>query len=267
MRIKNLELWLALFTIAAITGLYLLVIAIAGVPAAGEFWGHTLGVVGFLMMLMTETLYSIRKHNRQARWGKMSNWLSFHIFTGLVGPYMVLLHTAWQFNGLAGILTLLTVIIVASGFVGRYFYTAIPRTPEGVEIEVEQINQMISDIQSELDTWRKTQPHLAAQLEPVFSGTSKTPGTTFDGWGTRRQSKRQWKKVKKQINKSQQPQIQQLTELWERSSYLKKKASSLALTRRFLAIWHLVHIPIGVALFTVAFIHIGAALYYSTFLH
>jgi hypothetical protein len=48
---------------------------------------------------------------------------------------MVLLHTSWKFNGLAGIVTLLTIIIVASGFVGRYVYTRIPRTLEGVELE------------------------------------------------------------------------------------------------------------------------------------
>jgi hypothetical protein len=33
-----------------------------------------------------------------------------------------------------------------------------------------------------------------------------------------------------------------------------------------MAIWHLIHIPIGMALFTAAFIHIGAALYYATLL-
>ena len=37
------------------------------------------------------------------------------------------------------------------------------------------------------------------------------------------------------------------------------------LTRRLLALWHVFHVPLGVALFTLAFIHIGAALYYATF--
>jgi hypothetical protein len=34
-----------------------------------------------------------------------------------------------------------------------------------------------------------------------------------------------------------------------------------------LAIWHTLHIPLGMALFTAAFIHIGAAIYYATLLH
>ena len=84
-------------------------------------------------MLMTATLYSLRKLRKDARWGSTSAWLKLHMVTGLVGPYMVLLHTAMRFNGLAGLAMLLTVIVVASGLVGRYIYTRVPRAVEGLE--------------------------------------------------------------------------------------------------------------------------------------
>jgi hypothetical protein len=179
----NRELWLALLAMILVTGLYgLVAIWMRAVPPASEFFGHGIGIVGFFLMLMTETLYSLRKRSRSVQWGRMSIWLQFHIFTGIVGPYMVLLHTAWKFNGLAGATTLLTVIIVVSGFAGRYIYTRIPRTLDGLEIE-----------------------------------------------GTFSQE-------------------------------------ALKQTRKLLALWHTVHIPIGMALFVAAFVHAGAALYYATFL-
>ena len=179
----NRELWLAFLTMILITGLYAVFIFFTrAIPPAGELFGHSLGIVGFLFMLMTETLYSLRKRTRSVRWGKMSTWLQLHIYTGLVGPFMVLLHTSWKFNGLAGATTLLTVIIVVSGFIGRYIFTRIPRTLDGLEIE-----------------------------------------------GTLSQE-------------------------------------ALKNARRLLALWHTIHIPIGVALFVSAFVHIGAALYYVTFL-
>jgi hypothetical protein len=179
-----IELWLAFLAAILITGLYALVVLFTReIPAAGDLFGHGLGILGFVLMLMTETLYSLRKRTRSVRFGRMALWLRFHIFTGLVGPYMVLLHTSWKFNGLAGVTTLLTVIIVISGFVGRYIYTRIPRTADGNVIEGS------------------------------------------------------------------------LT------------AEGLKHARRLLALWHTIHIPIGVALFTAAFVHIGAALYYATFLH
>jgi hypothetical protein len=88
---SNRELWLALLAIAVITLLYgFMVVMLGGIPAAREFFGHSIGILGFVLMLMTETLYSLRKRTRRAQWGRMSAWLDFHIFTGLVGPYLVL---------------------------------------------------------------------------------------------------------------------------------------------------------------------------------
>jgi len=183
---RNGEIWLSLLAAVLITSIYGLVIFFTRqIPPAGDLFGHLLGILGFILMLLTEVLYSIRKRSHTARWGSMASWLQFHIFTGLVGPYMVLLHSSWKFNGLAGATTLLTVIIVLSGFIGRYIYTQIPRSLDGVEVETT---------------------------------TSKL------------------------------------------------KAASLARARRLLTVWHVIHIPIGMALFTAAFIHIGAALYFATFL-
>ena len=180
---SNRELWFAFFSALIITGIYgFVLISTAKIPPAGELFGHGLGIFGFILMLLTETLYSIRKRIRGAQWGRMADWLQFHIFTGLVGPYMVLLHTSWKFNGLAGVTTLFTVVIVVSGFIGRYIYTRIPRTMDGLEIE-----------------------------------------------GTLSQE-------------------------------------ALKHARRLMAVWHTVHIPIGMALFVSAFVHIGAALYYATLL-
>ena len=177
------ELWLASVVMILITGIYSLVVFLTReIPPSSELFGHSIGIVGFVLMLMTETLYSFRKRSRSVKWGKMSNWLQFHIFTGLVGPYMVLLHTSWKFNGIAGVTTLFTVIIVISGFIGRYIFTRIPRTLDGLEIE-----------------------------------------------GTLSQE-------------------------------------ALKQARRLLALWHTIHIPIGIVLFISAFVHVGAALYYTTFL-
>ena len=92
---SNRELWLSFIAIICITIIYIFALTwLNGIPPASEFFGHSIGIIGFVLMLMTETLYSLRKRSHSARWGRMSNWLDFHIFTGLVGPYLVLLHTS-----------------------------------------------------------------------------------------------------------------------------------------------------------------------------
>ena len=152
MQRRSYELWSALGAMVAITLLYLWAIArLDAVPPADDLFGHGLGIIGFFLMLTTETLYSLRKRSRRARWGRMSSWLRFHIFTGLVGPYMVLLHTSWRFHGLAGIVTALTVVVVLSGILGRYIYTAVPRTAEGVEVKAEELERQIAEIGARLE--------------------------------------------------------------------------------------------------------------------
>ena len=144
------ELLLALVAVLAITGLYGGFLTVRGLPAASGFLGHSLGVLGFVLMLMTETLYSLRKRAVRRPWGTMRSWLQFHIFTGIVGPYLVFLHAAWSFQGLAGALTLMTGVVVLSGFLGRYIYTAVPRTADGVIVEVQALQTELAEARAEV---------------------------------------------------------------------------------------------------------------------
>jgi hypothetical protein len=268
---RSTELLYAGLAIVVITAAYLLgTNQLEAVPAASGLYGHGLGIAGFLLMISTETLYSLRKRSRRARWGRTSTWLRLHIFTGIVGPYMVLLHTAWKFNGLAGVVTLLTGLVVASGFVGRYIYTAVPRTVEGVEIEAAVLEAQIRAAEEELERGLAGQPALAGRLADRFENLQRTPesplqfllvrpflelGQRLRGWRERRE----WETLAG-------PQARELEELLRRSRTLRGQVASLAMARRLLSGWHAVHIPVGVVLFTAAFVHIGAAIYYATLL-
>ena len=92
------ELIVAGALVAAITAFYAVFVAAAGVPPAGAIIGHLMGVVGFTMMLLTETLYSLRKRAMRKPRGSMRTWLRIHIVMGIVGPYLVLLHSAWTLD-------------------------------------------------------------------------------------------------------------------------------------------------------------------------
>lgn len=276
MRAANRELWAAFLAILLITAAYFAMsILLGGTPQSSGFFGHSIGVLGFVLMLMTETLYSLRKRTRSARWGRMADWLNFHIFTGIVGPYMVLLHSAWKFNGLAGLVMLLTVIVVLSGFVGRYIYTAVPRSVDGAEIEAAQIERQVAGLEAEFQELVQREPRLAGLLEG--SGVLAAGG----GDGALAffvaqplaglQQRLRWGRLKRTLVREgfavrTQAGVSQLEDLLRRRQSLRRQAASLATARRMLALWHAVHIPIGMVLFTAAFIHIGAAIYYATLL-
>ena len=218
---RSRELLFALVAIVFITILYFLMLTLTrGIPAASGFYGHGMGILGFVLMLMTETLYSLRKRWRSYRWGKMARWLEFHIFTGIVGPYLVLLHSSWKFNGLAGVVMLLTGVIVASGFIGRYIYTAVPRSANGIELSLGEIETEVSQFEQ--------------QIRLVSGKALMTP---------------------------------ELRNLTRQRDRLRRQAAGLVTARRMLALWHAVHIPIGLTLFVLAFVHVGAAIYYASLLH
>jgi hypothetical protein len=270
MQQSNRELWLSFIAIIAITLLYLfVVIMLGGIPGASDLFGHGIGIIGFILMLATETLYTLRKRSRTARWGKMSSWLQFHIFTGLVGPYMVLLHTSWKFNGLAGLVMLLTIIIVASGFLGRYIYTSVPRNVDGIEIEADELEQQIRFVDSELQTWLSSRPDLYQALSSSISSTKVSNGDklvfgrAFEEWNARLK----WWSLSSRLDKKARAQAKQLNDLLKRERNLRRQLASIALTRRLLGLWHAIHIPVGMVLFTAAFIHIIAAIYYATLLY
>lgn len=254
-RHRNLELWAAFFAILLISALYFgVAIAFREIPASSDFFGHIIGVIGFILMVLTETLYSWRKRSRRATWGRMSQWLNFHIFTGIVGPFMVLLHSAWRFQGLAGVTMLLTVIIVISGFIGRYIYTAVPRSADGAELEAQEIEQEITAIQEELQELAFLDPLAYQTLAPALAAASVSD------------SRRQLRKIRRKLDPRFRKDAIYLERLFGQQEKLHRQLNSLATARRMLSLWHTIHVPIGMALFTAAVIHIVAAFYYATLL-
>lgn len=261
------ELWVAFIAIVVISIIYLLaVIILGGIPAASDFFGHSLGVLGFLLMLMTETLYTLRKRSRSARWGRVSSWLHLHIVTGLVGPYLVLLHSSWKFNGLAGIVMLMTGLVVISGFIGRYIYTAIPRNVDGMEIEAGELKRQIDDLEGKIGRWLRKQPGVYEQLLVYSSASVSGSSRGFSNpFGDMIYRINMWN-VRRKMDPQTRAQTTYLDDLLRRRRSLDSQRTSLAQTRRLMALWHTLHVPIGLALFTAAFIHIGAAIYYATLL-
>ena len=86
--------------------------------------------------------------------------------------------SSWKFNGLAGIVTLLTAVIVLSGIVGRYIYTAIPRTVDGTEIETVELDRQIAEIEILLQKWFESQPEITRTLTGGLSRASSKPSNS-----------------------------------------------------------------------------------------
>ena len=263
--VRPYELELSLFVVFVLSGVYIAYELLAE-PRGGHPFGHTLGIIGAILMLMTEVLYSIRKRTSWLNWaGPVRYWLSFHIFTGIVGPFLVLMHTGLQFRGLAGLSFFLTVIVVSSGFVGRYLYTALPRTMSGVTASRQELAQEMRAIEFKLTRLKAQRPQREQEVVAALSErtTQRNPlftvvGRSFYQWRYRRRLQKELRR----LDQLEAQQREQLVALLEQKRTLERQIEMLATTRRLLRAWHILHIPIGLTLFFSVGIHIFATIYF-----
>lgn len=108
--------------------------------------GHGYGIIGTLFLIIGVGTYSLRKRMSYLQnWGKLRNWLSFHIFLCTSGPMLVLWHTTFKFKGMVAVSFWSMVVVLLSGILGRYVYNRIPKTEDGhfrnlVDLKIEQQN-------------------------------------------------------------------------------------------------------------------------------
>jgi hypothetical protein len=263
---QNTELIAALVCVLLLTAAYLAVAALAP-PRPSSLLGHGIGILGSLLMLATETLYSWRKTRRRAQWGRTSTWLSAHIFTGIVGPYLVFLHTGFRFAGLAGATFWITFIVVCSGFVGRYIYTAIPRTTVGTELGAAELETSGDQAETELKAWLSARP---AQIRALAEGMRAHRVALGSGIAVLLSGpivdlgyRRKWRRAVQRLDAADRQQAVELGVLLERCRLLQRQAITLASARQGMAIWHAMHVPLSVALFVALLLHAVVALYFS----
>ena len=262
---ESFELRASLLVCLGLSGVYL-AYAVLVEPSGGQPFGHWLGIIGTLMMMSTEVLYSLRKRTNWLRWaGPVRYWLSAHIFTGIVGPFMVLMHSAFQFWGLAGITLGLTVLVVASGFFGRYLYTAIPRSLAGVESSPTDLVALIQASQASLAGLIGQQPGLAQALVTAGGGQQVRGDWAlvflrgWDDWCYRATLRRQIRG----LEKTEQRRLGDVERLMLQLRTRERQLDMMQAARRMLSVWHTAHVPMGLALFSSVIVHVGAALYFG----
>lgn len=106
-------------------------------------WGHGMGIIGSLFMLIGVASYMIRKRSRRFyKLGILKHWLEFHIFLCTLGPILVLFHTSFKFGGIVAISFWSMVAVFLSGIIGRFIYIRIPRTIEGRELTLNEVRKL-----------------------------------------------------------------------------------------------------------------------------
>jgi hypothetical protein len=132
---------------------------------AGGTIGHRLGLLGSTMMVLM-LLYSVRKRvGALGRLGPLSRWLDAHIFLGVVGPLLVILHSTFKVQGLVALSFWSMIVVASSGVLGRYLYLQIPRTRAGEALALEDLERLDRELSERLRTRFGLDAELLADLD------------------------------------------------------------------------------------------------------
>lgn len=135
---------------------FLLVFTSLGLYMSGDYWyddslykpeegfGYWIGLVGGVMMLLAY-IYSMRKHMKWLRFsGILSHWLRIHIWLGIVGPYLIIIHTGFQLESQNAKYAFYSMVAVfLSGVVGRYLYSRVHFGLDGKRAQLGELQRML----------------------------------------------------------------------------------------------------------------------------
>lgn len=141
---------------------------------AGGSVGHRLGLAGSSMMVLM-LLYSVRKRvGALRRLGPLGRWLDVHIFLGVFGPLLVVLHSTFKVQGLVALSFWSMVVVASSGVLGRFLYLQIPRTRAGEERALAEVEAEDRALAEQLRTrFRLDDSHLA-RLDALVGVSERT---------------------------------------------------------------------------------------------
>lgn len=232
--------------------------------------GHGFGIIGTLMMIIGVSVYMIRKRYRKFfNIGYLKHWLEFHIFLCSVGPVLVLYHTAFKFGGIVSVSFWSMVLVVLSGVVGRFIYVQIPRTIQGQELSIAELNSMKDNLAQRIRTVLSEDSSTLSEFERVSSGDRYKSFNFLTAAGF---FIRDYFDIRKVLRLLQKRMVLLGLGKTERFELLKVAKSEIIVARRIALLrtfqklfhwWHIFHLPFAIAMFVIMIIHVAVTMIFG----
>jgi hypothetical protein len=227
-------------------------------------YGQTFGVVGAVLMLVPFAYMGLKRLRRSSGAARRG-LLEVHLFCGIVGPVLVTLHTTFKFNGLVSAAYWSMIIVMLSGFVGRYLYVRIPRSLRGVELSRADLDAQAQQLHDDVEARTgggAVMAHIDAlerRTVPAHGRPLSWAGLLFGEIGVRRALRRfRTALATSGLRPADREALLTLTTdrvlLLRRTEYLQR-------TKRAFALWHVFHLPLVYLMLVIVTLHVGVALY------
>ncbi|MBI5867350.1 MAG: hypothetical protein HZB43_03540 [candidate division Zixibacteria bacterium] len=230
--------------------------------------GVVYGIAGAAMMTLM-LLYSVRKRARHAsHLGTLRQWLNLHIYLGIMGPLFIVLHTSFKIQGLVAVSFWSMVGVGLSGFFGRYLYHQIPRSIQGAQLSMQELeeqgdeiaNQLRSDFGLTTETIAKIDQMGVADLSEdmgffrLFGSMIKSDLDSVIGFRVRQAE------LARALNLPEE-HLDELMDLTRARFKLKRRTLMLGQVKQVFHYWHVIHKPFAIVMYVIMGVHITVALW------
>jgi hypothetical protein len=244
----------------------------------GSDLGYWIGVAGAGAMLLLFA-YSLRKRFRWlARLGALRYWFVVHMTLGLLGPWLILVHSRFEVGSMNAAVALYSMLVVAfSGLVGRFIYRRVHRTLDGTQTQMRALQSSLDELQADLEPWLAELPQVRddlSQLRQRAQQRSPRLGAAVAHWlATRREAHRlvaavseamdaAWRRAADGQSREEILRIKALRRAWRQRlvDYASQagRVAMFSVWERLLALWHVLHLPFVWIMVLCAIAHVVA---------
>ncbi len=241
--------------------------------------GYWIGVAGAVMMILLFA-YPLRKRSATlARWGKAKYWFIVHMVLGIVGPTLILVHSAFKIGSVnAGVALFSMLVVAGSGIVGRFIYLRVHTDLGGQRESIRSLEQALRMEDSAQGSGTVLQFAPLAQARLVaLQAEAMRPRTRWADHG--RSLLVLPLRLRRERQAMQRDAVTALRErarreAWDEptvrrrerralrmiSAYLRsvKRVAQLAAYTRLFSLWHVLHVPFVFLMVICAVAHVVA---------
>lgn len=232
------------------------------------FIGHGIGIAGSMFMIVGVFGYMARKRIRRlSRIGILKHWLEFHIFLCTLGPILVLYHTSFKFGGIVAVSFWSMIAVVVSGIIGRFIYLQIPRTIEGRELSMNDLNTMETELYDRLKEQFQVAPEILMRMNSALTRANPSEGTNYmvrivNRFAFERKLIRQIKReLREQGLKGRN--FRKVIHIFKSKIILSRRIAWLSSMQSFLRYWHVAHLPFALIMLVIMIVHIIIAVLFG----
>ncbi len=228
---------------------------------AGGSVGHKLGIAGTSMMVLM-LVYSVRKRvGALRRLGPLGRWLDVHIYLGVFGPLLVVLHSTFKVQGLVALSFWSMVVVALSGVLGRYLYLQIPRTRAGEELALAELEAADRELSSQLRERFRLDEAQLARLDALVGVPERTG--LLGGFARLvtddlrlRSGLREFARSCRSVPR---PVVREFERVVREKAQARRRILLWDRVHELFHYWHVLHKPFALVMYLFMIVHVGVA--------